>query len=46
MAHRRVGEPGFADAMVKHLGRRDGAVLEQIAALERLALGFTHSLSF
>lgn len=33
MAHRRVGEPGFADAMVKHCGRRDSEVLEQIAGL-------------
>lgn len=33
MAHRRVGEPGFVDGMVRHRGRRDGEVLEQIAKL-------------
>src|SRR5260221_9972650 len=33
MVHRGVGEVGFVDGMVKHRGRRDGEVLEQIAKL-------------
>jgi IS5 family transposase len=33
MAHRRVGEAGFVDGVISHRGKRDGEMLQRVAAL-------------